>query len=202
MNTIQKALKNLENYDLAEAFALLDSLELQSSDKPVYARLKKEFIAGKDDVDYLERLRIFIQNLDGDMTKNTQKPETTIENEGSGNITISGLTLEKNSQINIGTKNQSVQIQSSESDNSPQKNTNAIKSEVKELLADLRMEEALDILSEELKEKDDRLWDEVIQCKANLKRLELDLPTLSRQEARLEEGQIRKRILWILGELD
>lgn len=197
MNIVQKALKHLENYELAEAFASLDALDLKSSDKPVYARLKKEFIAGKDDVDYLERLKIFIQNLDGEVKENDTNPETTVDNEGSGNITIMSADINQG-QMNIGTTNSTLINESSTS----QENTNSIKSQVKELLADLRMEEALNALSDELQNKDDRLWNEVIQCKANLKRLEIDRPTLSRQEANLEEAQIRKRIFWIIGELE
>ena len=199
MNIVQKALKHLENYELAEAFASLDALDLKSSDKPVYARLKKEFIAGKDDVDYLERLKIFIQNLDGEVkekSKDSSQNFSTGESvqnfnqiQGSNNV-IQNANLNNGSQINVGGNKNSLN------------NSKSIKTQIKDLLADLRMEEALNALSDELQNKDDRLWNEVIQCKANLKRLEIDRPTLSRQEANLEEAQIRKRIFWIIGELE
>ena len=47
-------------YKLSDAFAKLDKLNLQNPD---YARLKKEFIAGKSDVNFVDRLLVLVNNL-------------------------------------------------------------------------------------------------------------------------------------------
>ncbi len=57
---ITRLMKYIEDYDLYSTFSLLDSLDLKSYE---YSRFKKEFITGAKDKNFIDRLRVFINNL-------------------------------------------------------------------------------------------------------------------------------------------
>ena len=51
----------INDYSLADAFAKLDKLILKN---PVYSRIKKTYLSGQTDVDFIDRLKVFVKNLD------------------------------------------------------------------------------------------------------------------------------------------
>lgn len=57
---VEAIITEIDNYDLAKAFEMLDRFELKM---PEYNRLKQIFILGKDDVDYIAKLKIFVRSL-------------------------------------------------------------------------------------------------------------------------------------------
>lgn len=58
---IEEILNLIDNYELAKAFDKIDELGI-IDDK--YALLKKEFIIGKNSVDFIDRLKVFVRSLE------------------------------------------------------------------------------------------------------------------------------------------
>jgi hypothetical protein len=77
MEKITTILALIDEYNLADAFAQID--EMGATD-PVYARLKKEFISGKTDVDFTDRFKLWVRSeLNKPATEaNTATAETTV----------------------------------------------------------------------------------------------------------------------------
>jgi len=57
INTIQRY---ITEYDISKAFEALDNLGI---DEPAYHKLKKEFIHGNIDVNFIGRLKTFVSSL-------------------------------------------------------------------------------------------------------------------------------------------
>lgn len=76
---IKKALKSLEEADLATFFEEIDKVNLPKSLMPNYAKFKREFMHGNASFEFTDRLRVFVNSLD-DKTENSEiieKPKNT-----------------------------------------------------------------------------------------------------------------------------
>lgn len=78
MDTISKALTHLEQSELAEVFENLD--QIPQVHNFGYARLKREFVhQGAKDLDFYDRLKVFIQNINTKDSTQTSKILKTLE---------------------------------------------------------------------------------------------------------------------------
>lgn len=60
MPDVSHILSLINQYEIAEAFLAIDALNLQDAN---YSRLKREYIAGKTDIDFIDRLITYVNSL-------------------------------------------------------------------------------------------------------------------------------------------
>jgi len=116
---INKAINLIDNYQLADAFEFLDKAGFKNSS---YAKMKKSFIQGIQDVDFIGRLKTLLRNAksNSDNNNSSQDLQNSDKNknsqDGQGNFSLQNWDLDgSNITLNI---NNNINKQQSENSNS------------------------------------------------------------------------------------